>query len=269
MNINDFVKVINGQIIPTDGTIVYGQGFCDESMMTGESIPNKKDIGSKVFGGTILIKGSIVFRVDSIEEDNSLNKIINLVTNAQTSKAPIQRYADQISSYFVPFIILWACIAWITWFIAVYKYDHYFSDIKWKFSFAFTFGISTVVIAWPCALGLATPTAVMIWSGVAASHGILIKGGDVLERTSKLTTIVFDKTGTLTEGNLQITDINILSNEFAEKDISFITAIWEAQSEHLIGKTISKHLQNVFSSDELRKYSDIYSLVEFENTLKN
>ena len=265
LNKNDIIKVINGQIIPTDGLVIYGYGFWDESMMTGESEPTKKEIGSKVYGGTLLHNGSLIIRVDVIEEESSLNKIIKLVANAQTSKAPIQKYADLMSSYFVPFIIVWAWISWVIWFLAVYTSSTYLTDIKWKFNFAFTFGISTVVIACPCALGLATPTAVMVCTGVAASLGILIKGGDVLEKTSKLTTIVFDKTGTLTEGNLNITDFEILSDEYHEKDIFYISIVCESSSEHLVGKTISKFLLNKLNNTEQKLLSEKYTLIKSEN----
>lgn len=145
---NDIIKVINGQIVPTDSTVLYGVGHCDESMLTGESNLVKKDIGDKVFGGTLLEKGSLVLKVDVIEEESSLNQILKLVENAQTSKAPIQAYADKISSIFVPFIILCAVIAWVSWFIAVYTSpDSFVNTQESKFGFAFTFGVSTIVIA--------------------------------------------------------------------------------------------------------------------------
>ena len=266
LNKGDLIKVINGQVIPTDGTVVFGHGFCDESMLTGESAPAKKEVKSKVYGGTLLHKGSLIIRVDAIEEESSLNQILKLVENAQTSKAPIQSYADRISSYFVPIIIMCACVSWIIWFIAVYTSAVYFADItESKFSFAFTFGISTVVIACPCALGLATPTAVMVWSGVAASLGILIKGGSILESTSKTTAIVFDKTGTLTEGTPEVTDVEIWEEVKEEKEIYFIAATCEGESEHPIGKMISSSLYSKIDDNSLQELQKKYTLLEFEN----
>ncbi len=174
-------------------------------MLTGESVLAKKDIGGKVFGGTVLEKGSLILRVSVIEEESSLNQILKLVENAQINKAPIQAYADKISSYFVPLIIALAIVTWIIWFTIVYALPQIVIETtESKFSYAFNFGISTVVIACPCALGLATPTAVMVCSGIAAGLGILIKGGNILEKASKINTIVFDKTGTLTTDELII-----------------------------------------------------------------
>ena len=266
LNKNDIIKVINGQVIPTDGTVIFGHGFCDESMLTGESSLQNKEVKSKAFGGTLLHKGCLIIKVDTIEEESSLNQILKLVENAQTSKAPIQSYADKISSYFVPLIIMWACVAWVIWFTAVYTSAHYFADItESKFNFAFTFGISTVVIACPCALGLATPTAVMVCSGVAASLGILIKGGGILEATSKTTAIVFDKTGTLTEGTPEVTDVEIWEERKDEEDILYIAATSEGQSEHPIGKMISNSLISKINQSSLQELSQKYTLLEFEN----
>lgn len=266
LNKNDYIKVINGQIIPTDATVVYGQGHCNESMLTGESRLAKKEIKSKVFGGTLLEKGSLILRVDVIEEESSLNQILKLVENAQTSKAPIQAYADKISSYFVPVIIICAITAWVIWFVAVYTSQDYFSYLREsKFSFAFTFGISTVVIACPCALGLATPTAVMVGSGVAANLGILIKGGKVLEKASKITAVVFDKTGTLTEGVPEVTDSVNYAEDLPVEDIYFLTGKCESESEHPLGKVIAKEFLGKLSDEEVDQISQKYMLVDFEN----
>ena len=208
--IGDIIKVVQGQTIPIDGTIIKGSGLVDESMLTGESKPIMKNISQKVFGGTLLTRGGILVRVDKLADSAAINQIMRLVEAAQTAKAPIQSTADTMAKYFVPTIVLLAIITWIFWFSVVYKsflnlplttdvHDN-------KFVFAFNFGISTLVIACPCALGLATPTAVMVGTGIAASHGVIIKGGDILERTSDITTVIFDKTGTLTNGELFVKD---------------------------------------------------------------
>jgi P-type Cu+ transporter len=201
----DFVLVQPGGAVPSDGKVVYGRGLCNESMLTGEARPVNKEIGLKVFGGTILIQGSIIVKVEKTSEDATFNQIMRLVENAQNTKAPIQGFADKISSVFVPIIVVLAIIDWIVWYSIVYsdsddKLGILGSKHMSRFEFAFDFGISTLVIACPCALGLATPTAVMVGTGLAASYGILIKSADVLEKIYSINTIVFDKTGTLTSG---------------------------------------------------------------------
>lgn len=169
-------------------------------MLTGEARPVSKEIGVKVFGGTILTQGTIIVRVEKTSENATFNQIMKLVENAQNTKAPIQGYADKISSIFVPTIVALAIVDWIVWYSLVYSDDTLEVPGDSKFQFAFDFGISTLVIACPCALGLATPTAVMVGTGLAASYGILIKSAEVLEKIKTIDTIVFDKTGTLTSG---------------------------------------------------------------------
>jgi Cu+-exporting ATPase len=263
---NDLVKVINGQIIPTDCSVVYGQGFCNEAMLTGESRLAKKDVGSKVYGGTLLEKGSMILRVEVIEEESSLNQILKLVENAQTNKAPIQQYADRISSYFVPTIIICAIVAWIIWFVAVFTSPEYFSNVREsKFSFAFTFGISTVIIACPCALGLATPTAVMVCSGIAANLGILIKGGNILEKASKINTVVFDKTGTLTEGIPEVTNVVRYDEKYNDGQLYYLTKVCEEQSEHPIGKAIVNNLKERLTDEDIEEIKKQFELQEFTN----
>ena len=266
LNKNDLVKVINGQIIPTDCVVVYGNGFCDESMLTGESKPVHKLKGFKVYGGTLLQKGSLILRAEAIEEESSLNQILRLVENAQTNKAPIQAYADRISSIFVPIIIILSLIAWWIWFTVVFSYPSYFDDMKEsKFNFAFKFGISTVVIACPWALGLATPTVVMVCSGVAANLGILIKGGNILEKASKVDTVVFDKTGTLTEGNPEVVKIEILSEKFSQKEIYYLTSVWESESEHPLGRAIANEFMDKIPEDEADELNLEYKMLDFSN----
>lgn len=182
-----------------------------------------------MFGGSILLQGNVIMKVTRTADNSSLNQIIKLVEGAQNARAPIQGLADRISKYFVPIVILLTCVAWIIWFSYAYS-QHGIEYVKLngqsRFQFAFSFGISTLVIACPCALGLATPTAVMVGTGVAASFGILIKGGDVLEKISGITTIVFDKTGTLTSGQPMVKDLISIHDHFkleaANKDKDFL-----------------------------------------------
>lgn len=266
LNKNDLIKIINGQIIPTDCTVVFGQGYCNESTLTGEARFVNKEIGNKVFGGTVLEKGSLICRVDVIEEDSSLNQILKLVENAQTNKAPIQAYADKISSYFVPIIISCAIVAWILWFSIVFSSPDYFSGLsESKFSFAFTFGISTVIIACPCALGLATPTAVMVCSGIAANLGILIKGGNILEKASKVNTVVFDKTGTLTQGIPEVSDVITYGDKLPINEVYYLTKVCEGESEHPIGKAIAAEFSTRLAEEEIEQIKAKFTLKEFEN----
>ena len=205
LEVKDLVMVNPGGAVPTDGVVVMGRGMCNESMLTGEALPINKEIGMKVFGGTILLQGTIILKVSKTSDNATFNQIMKLVENAQNTKAPIQGYADKISSVFVPIIVVLAVITWIVWFNVVFNdqensFELLSDDFMAKFTFSFEFGISTLVIACPCALGLATPTAVMVGTGLAASYGILIKSADILEKIIKIDTIVFDKTGTLTSG---------------------------------------------------------------------
>lgn len=171
-----------------DGVIEAGTGLLNESMLTGEEKPVSKVIGNKVFGGTMLARGTIIVRVTKLSENAVINQLIRLVESAQSKKAPIQHVADKISKYFVPFIVIMAILDWIIWFSIAYTrtdlIQHTLHDHnKSEFEFAFNFGISTLVVACPCALGLATPTAVMVGTGIAAGFGVLLKGGgEVLEK---------------------------------------------------------------------------------------
>ena len=200
--VGDFVKVNNGSTVPIDGVVAAGNGLCNEAMLTGEAKPVSKMIGSKVFGGSTLIRGCVVVKVEKLGENSTINQIMKLVESAQMNKAPIQGVADTIAKYFVPTIVVLSVITWIIWFSITFSSagDDIDYGKKSKFEFAFNFGISTLVIACPCALGLATPTAVMVGTGIAAKFGVMIKGGSVLERINQITMVVFDKTGTLTSG---------------------------------------------------------------------
>ncbi|MFH1752242.1 MAG: heavy metal translocating P-type ATPase, partial [archaeon] len=186
----DTVIVKPGEKIPTDGTIIFGSTSVDESMLSGESLPVEKNVKDKVFAGTINKQGLIKFKATSIGSQTVLSQIIKLVEEAQGSKASVQRFADKISSIFVPIVLLIAIITFFLWFYV----------FSMPFSFALILSVSVLVIACPCALGLATPTAIMVGTGKGARNGILIKNAEALELSHKVNAIIFDKTGTLTIG---------------------------------------------------------------------
>eukprot|EP00227_Mantoniella_beaufortii_P003136 CAMPEP_0197613582 /NCGR_PEP_ID=MMETSP1326-20131121/59090_1 /TAXON_ID=1155430 /ORGANISM="Genus nov. species nov., Strain RCC2288" /LENGTH=1012 /DNA_ID=CAMNT_0043182445 /DNA_START=186 /DNA_END=3224 /DNA_ORIENTATION=+ len=241
----DLLKVLPGGRIAADGIIIEGSNaFVDESMITGESLPVAKKVGDAVVGGTLNSGGAFVMRALRVGADASLSQIVKLVENAQLAKAPIQAVADRISSVFVPFVVLAAFTTFLGWYVA--GTGGYFPDAwlpvgETKMIFAVMFGISVLVTACPCALGLATPTAVMVGTGVGASNGILIKGADGLERAGQVTILAFDKTGTLTVGNPRVVDFRIFSgpqNQLSEDKFLRIVAAAESHSEHPIAKAI-------------------------------
>ena len=223
----DIVIVKPGEKIPVDGEVIEGNTSIDESMLTGESIPVEKTIGSSVVGASINKTGFIKYRATKVGKDTALSQIVKLVEEAQGSKAPIAKMADVISSYFVPTVIILAVIASIGWLIA--------GETP---LFAITIFIVVLVIACPCALGLATPTAIMVGTGKGAENGVLIKGGEALETAHLINTIVFDKTGTITEGKPIVTDI--ISSGISEDELLVIAASAEKGSEHPLGEAIVK-----------------------------
>ena len=227
VQIGDTVIVKPGEKFPVDGTVTLGTTSVDESMLTGESMPVTKNVGDKVIGATVNKNGYIEYTAEKIGEDTAISQIIKLVEEAQGKKAPIARLADVISAYFVPAVILLAIIAAVGWKIAGESND-----------FCITIFISVLVIACPCALGLATPTAIMIATGQGAKNGILIKGGEVLENAHKINTVVFDNTGTITEGIPVVTDIK--TNGINENDLLLYAAAAEKLSEHPLGDSIVK-----------------------------
>ena len=229
---NDILVVRPGEKIPVDGVITKGGSAIDESMITGESLPVEKHIDDNVIGGTINKLGSFEFCATRIGSETTLSQIIRLVEDAQGSKAPIQAVADKISSWFVPAVIIIATLTFIIWFFFLGS----------TLAFALMAFTAVIVIACPCALGLATPTAIMVGTGVGATNGILIKGGEPLESASKINTIVFDKTGTITKGKPEVTDIEELSNLY-EKDILTIAASLEKQSEHPLAEAIVNYAE--------------------------
>ena len=228
--VGDIILVKPGEKIPVDGTVIEGNTSVDESMLTGESIPVEKNVGSKVTGASINKNGSIKFRAEKVGSDTALAQIVKLVEDAQGTKAPIAKLADTVSGYFVPIVMTIAVASALLWWIFGGK------DIV----FVLTIFISILVIACPCALGLATPTAIMVGTGKGAENGILIKGGEALELSHKINTIIFDKTGTITEGKPKVTDI-ITSEDIEEGYLLEIAASAEKNSEHPLGEAIVRY----------------------------
>jgi len=228
----DTIIVRPGENIPVDGVVIKGSSSVDESMISGESIPVEKQANDTVIGGTMNKTGSFEFRATNVGAETTLARIIRLVEDAQGSKAPIQAFADRISAWFVPAVIGLAVSTFVIWYLII--------GAPLAFSLmAFT---AVIVIACPCALGLATPTAIMVGTGKGAEHGILIKGGEPLEKACKITSIVFDKTGTLTNGKPEVTDIVSLSAT-DEDDIVAIAGSLEKQSEHPLAEAIYTYAQ--------------------------
>ena len=223
VKVDDIVLVRPGEKIPVDGEIIEGYSSVDESMLTGESIPVEKSVGDKVVGASINKTGSFKFKAQKVGADTALAQIIKLVEDAQGSKAPIAHIADIVSSYFVPAVITIALISGIIWFIALHN-----------FVFSLTVFVSVLVIACPCALGLATPTAIMVGTGKGAELGILFKNAEALEVSGKINAVMFDKTGTLTEGKPYVTDI--ISDD--KDKLLLIAASAENGSEHPLGEAI-------------------------------
>lgn len=227
VEIGDVIIVKPGEKIPVDGTVLSGHTSIDESMLTGESMPVDKKEGDPVYAASINTTGAFRFKAEKIGSETALAQIIKLVEDAQGSKAPIAQMADIVSGYFVPVVCAIALVSGIAWYFGTG------GDLK----FALTIFISVLVIACPCALGLATPTAIMVGTGKGAENGILIKGGEALETAHKITTIVFDKTGTITEGKPTVTDV--LTAEGIKKDTLLqLTASAEKDSEHPLGQAI-------------------------------
>jgi P-type Cu+ transporter len=232
VEINDIVVVKPGEKIPADGEVVSGESYVDESAITGEPLPVLKDMGKTVVGGTINKNGALKFKAARIGKDTVLAQIINLVESAQGSKPPVQRIADKVVTYFIPTILTIAIVSFILWYFVFGS----------TLLFGVTVLISILVVACPCALGLATPTAVTVGIGRGAEFGILVKNGESLEISEKLTTILFDKTGTLTMGKPVVTDI--IGYEIEETEVLRYAASVEASSEHPLGDAIVQKAKN-------------------------
>ncbi len=231
IDVSDILVVRAGDHIPMDGTIMEGTSSIDESMLTGESMPVNKGVGDTVIGGTLNLTGRLLIRVDVREEESTLTKIIKMVEDAQAKKAPIARFADKISLVFVPFVMIIAFVAATYWYI-----------VQKDLAFSLTIFVSVLVIACPCALGLATPTAIMVGTGRAAQLGVFIKSGEALEDACYVDTIVFDKTGTLTIGEPVVSDI--ITKE-KEHEVLMIAAAVEQGSKHPIAKAIVKKAKDM------------------------
>jgi Cu+-exporting ATPase len=230
VEIGDTVVVRPGAKIPVDGSVTQGHTAVDESMLTGESMPVDKSVGDQVYAASLNTTGAIRFRAQKVGDDTALAQIIRFVEDAQGSKAPIAQLADVVSGFFVPVVVAIALAAGLAWFIGT----------GFDLRFALTIFISVLVIACPCALGLATPTAIMVGTGKGAAYGILVKGGEALETAHSVDTIVFDKTGTLTEGKPTVTDILPLNGHTADGLLA-LAASAEAVSEHPLGQAIAAH----------------------------
>ena len=229
--LKDIVIVKPGNIVPTDGVIIFGNSSIDESMLTGESLPISKKVGDKVIGASINKSGSFKFEVTKLGEDTVLSQIIKLIEEASSSKAPISKLADRISAIFVPTVIVISILATVTWLFLGYSFE-----------FALSIGIAILVISCPCALGLATPTAIMVGTGKGAQNGILIKSAESLEIAHTINTVVIDKTGTITEGKTQVTDI-FTSEKITQDKLLQLCATIEKNSEHPLADAILKKAQ--------------------------
>ena len=226
VKVDDVVVIKPGERIPVDGVVIDGASSCDESMLTGESFPVSKTLNSVVTGGTINGEGLLIVKTTAVQADSTLSKIIAMVESAQAKKAPIQRIVDRISAIFVPVILLIALITLLAW-----------GGISHDWQQALLHAVAVLVIACPCALGLATPTAIMVGTGVAARHGILIKDAEALETLHNINTVAFDKTGTLTIGKPELVELDVMGTETADQILA-LAASMQAGSEHPLAKAI-------------------------------
>ncbi|XP_018599997.1 copper-transporting ATPase 1 [Scleropages formosus] len=269
----DVVKVVPGGKFPVDGRVIEGHSMADESLITGEAMPVTKKPGSSVIAGAINQNGSLLIKATHVGTDTTLSQIVKLVEEAQTSKAPIQQFADKISGYFVPFIVgvsLLTLIAWIIIgvlnFTLVEKYfpgySHSISKVEAVVRFAFQASITVLCIACPCSLGLATPTAVMVGTGVGAQNGILIKGGEPLEMAHKIQTVVFDKTGTITYGTPRVVQVKLLveGNHMPRSRLLAIVGTAENNSEHPLGAAVTKYCKQELGTESLGTCTDFQTV---------
>ena len=220
--IGDLLRVRPGEKVPVNGEITEGNSSLDESMVTGESLPVSKEPGAKVIGGTLNASGSVVLRAEKVGSDTMLARIVQMVANAQRSRAPIQRMADKVSGWFVPAVILAAVLAFIAW--SVWGPEP-------RYAYGLVAAVAVLIIACPCALGLATPMSIMVGVGRGAQAGVLIRDAEALERMEKVDTIIIDKTGTLTEGKPSVTKTVPVDGQ-DETELLRLTASVEQASEH-------------------------------------
>ena len=232
LQVGDVIIVKPGEKIPTDGVVTVGYSSVDEKLLTGESIPVEKNVGSEVIGATFNKTGLLRIRATKVGEDTALSQIVHLVEEAQASSAPVQKFADRVVSKFVPIVFTVAAISFTFWYITT------------GFSNAFLSLLAVLLIACPCALGIATPTAILAGVGKGAEYGVLLRSGEYVEKTRKLSIVVFDKTGTLTKGEPSVTDV-LAYNGFTEKDVLRFAAIAEKPSEHPLAEAITNHAREV------------------------
>lgn len=269
----DIVKVVPGGKFPVDGRVIEGHSMADESLITGEAMPVTKKPGSTVIAGSINQNGSLLIRATHVGTDTTLSQIVKLVEDAQTSKAPIQQFADKISGYFVPFIVVVSVLTLLSWiaigfvnFSVVEKYfpgyDKSVSQAEAIIRFAFQASITVLCIACPCSLGLATPTAVMVGTGVGAQNGILIKGGEPLEMAHKIQSVVFDKTGTITYGAPQVVQVKIVveGNRMPRSKLLAIVGTAENNSEHPLGAAITRFCKQELGTESLGTCTDFQAV---------
>lgn len=228
VNVGDVVVVKPGEKVPVDGIVTEGESSVDEKVVTGESMPVGKKPGDEVIGATVNSYGLLKFEAEKVGKDTLLHQVIKMVEEAQASRAPIQRLADKITEYFVPGVIIIAVLAFVLWF----------GVLGYEFRAALLIGVAVLIISCPCAMGLATPTAIMVGTGKGAENGVLIKGGGALEKPYKVNAIIFDKTGTLTKGEPAVTDIVVYDKD--EKEILTIAASAERGSEHPLAQAVVK-----------------------------
>lgn len=241
ININDIILVKPGGSIPVDGIVIEGSSYVDQASITGESVPVLKSVGDNVISGTVNKNSYLKFKASKVGEDTTIFQIVKLVEEASSSKAPISKIADKVSGVFVPVVILISIITIIGWLLS-----------GSSFEFALNMGISVLVISCPCALGLATPVAIMVGTGKASEKGILIKSAESLETLHKIDTVVLDKTGTITQGKPKVTDI---ITDLEEKEFIKIAKSLEKNSEHPLSEAITK----------LEVKTDLYNIENFAN----
>ncbi|QEH61385.1 P-type Cu+ transporter [Spiroplasma chinense] len=249
LKVGDIVVVKPGTSIPLDGIVIEGISYVNESMLTGESKPVKKTVGSEVVGASINNDGNLKIEITQIGKNTTISKIVELVKDAQTSEIEIQKTVDKISAWFIPIIFTLTIITFIAWSI----YYKNFNEI------AFVNSIAVLVIACPCALGLATPTAIMVGTGRAAQNGILFKGGNMIEKLAKVNTIIFDKTGTLTKGLMEVKEFEMLDKEFDRKLAIDILKSVEINSNHPIAKAISNWKVDNFKQLQVNSFENVTS----------